>query len=51
MEIQSILELQEAKDKESYFNTTKSLRILTEEEVLEWEELKDDIEYFEEFIM
>lgn len=51
MEIQSILELQRAKDEILYLQKEESSRILLEEEFLRMEQLKDDVEYFEEFIV
>lgn len=51
MEIQSILELQIAKDTILYLQREESTRTLSDEEFLRMEQLKDDVEYFEEFIM
>jgi hypothetical protein len=51
MEIQSIIELHEAKNFIFHYEKIKEIRDLTEDERLEFEQLKDDVEYFEEFIL
>ena len=45
-----MIQLDTAKAQERRLRNLDATRTLTDEETLEWEQLKDDIEYFEEFI-